>query len=114
MIHRIDIRSKEGFGDPHAEGVLAQIRELGIEAGSVRKVRSARLFFLAGELSAGQARQVAEDLLADPVVEQYRIGDGDGAANGEAAGTSAGGPPGVALAAGAAGGPSSRSTSSPA
>ena len=38
MIHRIDIRSKEGFGDPHAEGVLAQIRELGIEA--VSQVRS--------------------------------------------------------------------------
>jgi len=84
MIHRIDIRSKEGFGDPHAEGVLAQIRELGID--SVGKVRSARLFFLAGDLSAEQARQAAEDLLADPVIEQYRIDEGDGGASGQAPG----------------------------
>ncbi len=84
MIHRIDIRSKEGFGDPHAEGVLAQIRELGIA--SVSAVRSARLFFLAGDLSAEQARQAAEDLLADPVIEQYRIDDGDGSDEGRALG----------------------------
>ena len=84
MIHRIDIRSKEGFGDPHAEGVLAQIRELGIE--EVSEVRSARLFFLAGDLSAEQARQAAEDLLADPVIEQYRIDEGGGGANAEDAG----------------------------
>ena len=96
MIHRIDIRSKEGFGDPHAEGVFAQIRELGIDA--VSQVRSARLFFLAGDLSAEQARQAAEDLLADPVIEQYRIdeGEGGGGANGEAAFQAAGGANGEA------------------
>jgi len=77
MIHRIDIRSKEGFGDPHAEGVLSQIRELGIEADRVEGVCSARLFFLAGDISSDQARQVAENLLVDPVTEQYSVGGGD-------------------------------------
>jgi phosphoribosylformylglycinamidine synthase len=109
MIHRIDIRSKEGFGDPHAEGVLAQIRELGIQADSVSQVRSARLFFLVGDISAEQARQAAEDLLTDPVVEQYRIDEGDGGGqtdggeggntNGEAAGNKGGNADGQAAAA---------------
>jgi len=76
MIHRVEIRTKEGFSDPHAEGVLTQIHELGIEA--VTAARSARLFFLAGELGADEARRVAEELLADPVIEEYRLADGQG------------------------------------
>jgi len=80
MIHRIEVRPKGAFGDPHAEGVHALIREMGI--GSVAGVRSARLFFLAGELSGDDAAQVAADLLTDPVVEEFRVGssDGEGAA----------------------------------
>jgi len=80
MIHRVEIRPREGFGDPHAEGVFVHIRELGIRA--VTGVRSARLFFLAGELSADDAEQVAAHLLSDPVVEEYRLGSsgGDGCA----------------------------------
>jgi len=73
MIHRIEVRSKDGFGDPHAAGVHHQIKELGI--GSVAAVRSARLFFLYGPLSGPDARKVAEELLADPVTEQFRFGD---------------------------------------
>jgi phosphoribosylformylglycinamidine synthase len=72
MIHRVEIRPKEGFGDPHAAGVFAQVRELGFE--KVTGVRSARLFFLAGELSGRDAERVAADLLADPVVEEYALG----------------------------------------
>ena len=37
MIYRVEIRSKENFGDPHAEMVLHQIGELGME--SVTAVR---------------------------------------------------------------------------
>ncbi len=80
MIHRVEIRAKSQFGDPHAAGVCSQIRELGIE--SVRSVSSARLFFLAGELSADDARRVARELLADPVVENFTVG-GAGACGGK-------------------------------
>ena len=76
MVYRIEIRPKEGFGDPHADGVQHQIQELGIE--DVSAVRSARLFFLGGELSAEDAARVAEELLADPVVEDFRVGASDG------------------------------------
>ena len=72
MIHRIEVRPKEGFGDPRAEGVLAQIKELGIDG--VAAVRSARLYFLAGELSADDAGRAAEELLADPVIEDFSVG----------------------------------------
>jgi phosphoribosylformylglycinamidine synthase len=71
MIHRIEIRPKSLFGDPHASGVFAQIRELGIDA--VRAVRSARLFFLYGEFGEAEARRIAEELLIDPVVEEYSL-----------------------------------------
>jgi phosphoribosylformylglycinamidine synthase subunit PurSL len=79
MIHRIEIRSREGLGDPHAAGVLGEIRELGIE--SITAVRSARLFFLVGELSSDEAERVARELLADPVVEEFRLADGASAAS---------------------------------
>ena len=75
MIHRIEIRPKEGFGNPHAEGVFSEIKELGIE--SVEGVRSARLFFLVGDLSADDARRVGEELLGDPVVEEFKLGDSE-------------------------------------
>jgi len=72
MIHRIEIRSREGFGDPHAEGVHAQIKELGIA--TAESVRSARLFFLVGDLDAAAAQRVATELLADPVIETFTVG----------------------------------------
>jgi len=80
MTHRVEIRPKEGFGDPHARGVGAQIKELGIPAVSL--VRSARLFFLYGELASADATRVAEELLGDPVIEECRLGSS--AANGSA------------------------------
>jgi len=76
MVHRIEVRPKTEFGDPHAEGVLVHVQELGID--SVTAVRSARLFFLAGDLSAEDARTVAGDLLADPVIEEFALGVGGG------------------------------------
>jgi phosphoribosylformylglycinamidine synthase II len=75
MMHRIEIRAREGFGDPHADGVLAQIHELGIQ--TVSAVHSARLFFLAGDLSADEVQRVARELLADPVTEIFSIGASD-------------------------------------
>ncbi len=75
MIYRIEIWAKEDFGDPHASGVFSHIKELGIE--SVTAVKSARLFFLIGELSAEDAQKVAANLLVDPVIESFVIGSDD-------------------------------------
>ncbi|HHH75969.1 MAG TPA: hypothetical protein ENL03_02955, partial [Phycisphaerae bacterium] len=73
MIHRIEIRSKPSFTDPHGESVSMQIRELGIS--SVDSLGFARLMFLIGDLSKDQAKTIAEELLVDPVIEDYRIAD---------------------------------------
>ena len=72
MIYRVEIRSKEGFGDPHAQMVFHQVRELGMD--SVTSVRSARLFFLVGEFSQDDATRIADELLTDPVIEEYHVG----------------------------------------
>jgi len=72
MIYRVEIRSKESFGDPHADMVHHQIGELGMD--SVTAVRSARLFFLIGQLTEAHAARVADELLTDPVIEEYLVG----------------------------------------
>jgi len=72
MIYRVEIRSKESFGDPHAQTVFNQVRELGMD--SVTGVRSARLFFLVGQFSQADATRIADELLSDPVIEEYRVG----------------------------------------
>ncbi len=72
MTHRVEIRAKAGLGDPHAAGVAAQIKELGIDG--VHAVEHDRLFFLMGELSEQDAQRVAADLLVDPVVEEWSLG----------------------------------------
>ena len=81
MIHRIEVRQATGLSDPRAAGVLAQITELGI--GTVSGVRFARLFFLAGDLSADDAGRVAGDLLADGVVEEFSVDGQSAKAGGE-------------------------------
>ncbi|MDP6637553.1 MAG: phosphoribosylformylglycinamidine synthase subunit PurL [Phycisphaerae bacterium] len=72
MIYRVEIRSKNSFGDPHADMVHHQIGELGME--SVIGVRSARLFFLIGQLTEVDAERIADELLTDPVIEEYSVG----------------------------------------
>ena len=72
MIHRIEIWPREPQSDPHAQSVGAQARELGVAG--ITAVRSARLFFLTGELDASALARVARELLADPVTERYVLG----------------------------------------
>ena len=80
MVHRVEIRLKEGLSDPQGQSVLAQVHELGID--SIRRVAACRLFFLAGPLSAADAARAARELLADPVVETFALdGKADAAAD---------------------------------
>ncbi len=75
---RIEVRSGEGFGDPHADGIAHQIEELGIT--SVTGVGHVRLFFLFGDVPAEQAKRVGRELLIDPVTEGMHIGSSPGPA----------------------------------
>ncbi|MCG3178441.1 MAG: Phosphoribosylformylglycinamidine synthase subunit PurL [Phycisphaerae bacterium] len=75
MIYRIEIVPR-GDVDPVGAGTLNEIRTLGIA--SVSAVTAGRVFLLEGDdrkLSADDVRRVAAELLADPVVETFGVGD---------------------------------------
>jgi phosphoribosylformylglycinamidine synthase len=68
MIYRIDVRASEV--DPLGASVAQQISELGYPAASVA---SRRIFLIDSPMSVEQARQVATQLLADPIVEEAEL-----------------------------------------
>ena len=68
---RIDIGNNPGLTDAHGQGVLGDIRDLGIT--SVKGVDSGRIFLLDGPLSRDQASRIAGELLADPVCERFEV-----------------------------------------
>jgi phosphoribosylformylglycinamidine synthase len=69
---RFEVFNRGGFPDVHGNGVLEEIKELGI--GSVEAVQSARVFLIEGAFDKKFAERVAKDLLTDPVCEEYYIG----------------------------------------
>lgn len=84
---RFEIFNRSGFTDVHGSSVLEDIKELGID--SVEAVQSAKVFLIeadpstalsTGRLTAGTgfdetfAKRLANELLADPVCEEYYIG----------------------------------------
>jgi phosphoribosylformylglycinamidine synthase len=52
--------------------LLDQVRQLGLAG--ISRVWVSTLYFLRGELSPSQVRQLAESLLVDPIVEDFRYG----------------------------------------
>jgi len=74
---RFEVFNRSGFADVHGQSVLEDIGQLGI--GVVEAVQSARVFLIEADFSEtglekGFAKQVAEELLCDPVCEEYYIG----------------------------------------
>ncbi|RMG37482.1 MAG: phosphoribosylformylglycinamidine synthase subunit PurL [Planctomycetota bacterium] len=70
-VWEVEVRPTKGEIDREAERVLAESRNMGLR--SVRRVMSARSFLLEGRLDAPAVQRAAEELLADPVVESYRV-----------------------------------------
>jgi phosphoribosylformylglycinamidine synthase len=75
MNWEIEVRTKPAGRDVHGQGVLRQIRDLGIT--SVKSVESARLFYLDTPAPRADVERIAEELLTDPIVECYTAADGD-------------------------------------
>ncbi len=71
MQHRIEVIHRPERKDPAGLTALADVRDLGIEG--VQDVRAVEVYLLDGDLDEARARRLAEDLLVDPVVEQYRL-----------------------------------------
>lgn len=66
----IEVTHKAGVVDPVGKGLAHDITQLGL--GRVKGVASAQLYRLEGALSGLERKRIAEDLLSDPIVQEYR------------------------------------------
>ena len=69
---RFEVFNQPGFADVRGKGVLEDIKELGIS--SVQAVQSATVFLIEAGFDKDFAKRVAQELLIDPVCEEYYIG----------------------------------------
>jgi phosphoribosylformylglycinamidine synthase II len=72
-LFRVEVSVKSGLPDPRGKALLTDIRDLGIA--TVNQVRVSNVYLLEGELSRKKVSRISQELLADPVVEQYSIGE---------------------------------------
>jgi phosphoribosylformylglycinamidine synthase len=73
-LFRVEVSVKSALPDPRGEALRADIRDLGIT--TVSWVRVSNIYMLEGGLSQEEVAIICRELLADPVVEEYSIGDG--------------------------------------
>jgi len=72
---RFEICNRSGFDDVGGQGVLEDIKELGIK--SVESVCSARVYLIEADFDRDFAMRVVEELLTDAVCDEYFIGRSD-------------------------------------
>jgi len=65
----IEVGSKAGAADPSARGLLSDIRHLGVRG--VKAVESSQLYRLSGDIAAGDRARIANDLLCDPIIQDW-------------------------------------------
>jgi len=68
-LFRVEVSVKSGFLDPRGEALQGDIRDLGIT--TVKQARVSDIYFLEGSLDETGVRRICQELLADPVVEEY-------------------------------------------
>ncbi|GAH35551.1 unnamed protein product, partial [marine sediment metagenome] len=70
---RVEVSVKPGFPDPRGEALQKDIHDLGIATAD--RVRVSDVYLLEGALSHKEAELICQELLADPIVEEYSIGE---------------------------------------
>jgi phosphoribosylformylglycinamidine synthase len=70
----IEVSVKVGFPDPEGDKLEKDIRDVGITA--VKQARVSDVYLLEGELDEADVGKVGQELLADPVVEDFSWGEG--------------------------------------
>jgi len=70
-IFRVDIQTASTHHDPKGRAMVEAAHQSGYS--QLIGCRSARFCFLEGDISQAQAEQIARDLLADPVTEEYTV-----------------------------------------
>ncbi len=69
MIHRIDVRAKD-TNDPLGASIAQQIHDLGKK---ITSVQTSRIFLLDTDANPAGIAKIAQELLADPIVESAEI-----------------------------------------
>jgi phosphoribosylformylglycinamidine synthase II len=65
---------KADFPDPEGDRLEVDIRDIGIT--TVKQARVSYVYLLEGELDEAEVRKIGQELLADPVVEDFSWGEG--------------------------------------
>jgi len=73
-LFRIEVSVKAGLPDPRGNGLEMDIRDIGIM--NVTRARVSDVYFLEGDLDEIEVRKVGQELLADPLVEDFSCGEG--------------------------------------
>lgn len=74
MIWRIEVVHKKGVFDAAGEGLKKDMADLGIVG--VEQVCVSQIYWLAGNLSEAEARQISEELLIDKITQEYMLTPG--------------------------------------
>ncbi len=71
METRVEVFLKKGITDSSGEGIKNDIQDLGIK--KVKKVETARIYLIEGKISQSQTRTICQNLLVDPLIQEYQI-----------------------------------------
>ena len=71
MEWKIEIRNRKGVFDPLGNGIKKNIKDLDISG--VKKVNVSQVFIISGDIAESDAKRIAEELLADPITEEYLL-----------------------------------------
>jgi len=73
-LFRIEVSIKAGFPDPEGDRLEKDIRDIGIT--SVKQARVSDVYLLEGDCDEVEVGKIGQELLADPVVEDFSWGQG--------------------------------------
>jgi len=71
MSYKIEVKDKPGIFDAVGSGIKKDITDLGIK--TVRDVRFVQVYCIEGSFSEEQIRKICEQLLVDPISQEYKI-----------------------------------------
>jgi len=69
MIWRVEVRQKEGTLDPLGRSLARDIADLSLSG--VTDVKVVYVYLLEGQISREEIKRISDELLVDPIVEQY-------------------------------------------
>jgi phosphoribosylformylglycinamidine synthase II len=73
-LFRIEVSVKAGFPNPEGDRLEKDIRDIGIT--TIKEARVSDVYLLEGELDEAEMGKIGQELLADPVVEDFSSGEG--------------------------------------